>query len=154
MVFCFSFLRVRSKNLGFLFLDLYVCLFFFYFFIFLFCIYLILNLNLNKPRSLSWLLNQKVWNWTNIVCLLEMFRIYKPFSEFFFGFCNCFLIHVSMGFPSVEHVIWLLGTIWWNLYWSNCPILISASSSWLKVISLSIWSVLFLCFVLIEVLKK
>ena len=51
-----------------------VCLFFFLLFIFLFCIYLILNLNLNKPRSLNWLLNQKVWNWINIVFLLEMFQ--------------------------------------------------------------------------------
>ena len=56
----------------------WICMFVFLFFIFylyfVFCIYLILNLNLNKPRSLNWLLNQKVWNWINIVFLLEMFQ--------------------------------------------------------------------------------
>ena len=54
----------------------WICMFvfFIFYFLFIFCIYLILNLNLNKPRSLNWLLNQKVWNWINIVFLLEMFQ--------------------------------------------------------------------------------
>ena len=53
----------------------WICMFVFLFiYLFIFCIYLILNLNLNKPRSLNWLLNQKVWNWINIVFLLEMFQ--------------------------------------------------------------------------------
>ena len=52
----------------------WICMFVFFLFFFIFYIYLILNLNLNKPRSLNWLLNQKVWNWINIVFLLEMFQ--------------------------------------------------------------------------------
>ena len=66
--------------------------------------------------------HQKILGFPRLGSFVNSF-VNKPFCEFFFGFCNCFLIHVSMGFPSVEHVIGLLGTIWWSLYWRNCPIL-------------------------------